>query len=282
MAHKPPAHAARGKRSFLWIGLTLVVCALLFGISTLVGRSSVDDTSDRYAAPTDLPPAPTPTYRVTDVIEGDLVRLVPETGAAITLRVRGIDTARADGCLGRETLAWASGLLEGEEAIVESVGTGGGNTLGRLILADGTDYAVAALEAGYAIHAGADVNSSYAGILRDAEASARTRNSGVWAPPCEGDLESPPTSESRPTTTTTEPSPAPPPVVAEPAPPPPSPSREPEPEPKPEPSREPEPYYANCRDVWEADAAPLHRWEPGYREELDRDGDGVACDRDRE
>ncbi|MFF5989753.1 thermonuclease family protein [Prauserella flavalba] len=281
MAHKPPAHAARGKRSLLWIGLTLVVCALLFGISTLVGKTGEDDTTDRYAAPTDLPPAPTPTYRVTDVLEGDLVRLVPETGAAITLRVRGIATAGSGGCFGRETLAWATDLLEGEEAVVESVGTGGGNTLGRLILADGTDYAVAALEAGYAIHAGADVNSSYGRILRDAESSARARTSGLWGPPCEGDLAHPPTSEPPPTTTTTtEPSPAPPPVVAEPAPPPPAPSSSDESEP--EPSPDPEPHYASCRDVWEADAAPLHRWDPGYREELDRDGDGVACDRDRE
>ncbi|MEU8794622.1 excalibur calcium-binding domain-containing protein [Streptomyces sp. NPDC048643] len=27
-----------------------------------------------------------------------------------------------------------------------------------------------------------------------------------------------------------------------------------------------------------AGAAPLHRGDPGYRSELDRDGDGVACE----
>jgi hypothetical protein len=37
-------------------------------------------------------------------------------------------------------------------------------------------------------------------------------------------------------------------------------------------------YYANCTAVRAAGAAPLRRGEPGYRAELDRDGDGVACE----
>lgn len=36
--------------------------------------------------------------------------------------------------------------------------------------------------------------------------------------------------------------------------------------------------YANCTEVREAGAAPLHRGDPGYSTRLDRDGDGVACD----
>ncbi|MDO5092143.1 MAG: excalibur calcium-binding domain-containing protein [Propionibacteriaceae bacterium] len=38
-------------------------------------------------------------------------------------------------------------------------------------------------------------------------------------------------------------------------------------------------YYANCREAKAAGAAPLHRGDPGYRSDLDRDGDGVACER---
>ncbi len=38
-------------------------------------------------------------------------------------------------------------------------------------------------------------------------------------------------------------------------------------------------YYANCAAVRAAGRAPLHRGQPGYRSGLDRDGDGVACDR---
>jgi hypothetical protein len=37
-------------------------------------------------------------------------------------------------------------------------------------------------------------------------------------------------------------------------------------------------YYANCAAARAAGAAPLHRGDPGYRPELDRDGDGVACE----
>ncbi|GMA17012.1 excalibur calcium-binding domain-containing protein [Deinococcus metallilatus] len=38
------------------------------------------------------------------------------------------------------------------------------------------------------------------------------------------------------------------------------------------------PYYRNCTEARAAGAAPLHRGQPGYRPEMDRDGDGVACE----
>ena len=37
-------------------------------------------------------------------------------------------------------------------------------------------------------------------------------------------------------------------------------------------------YYANCEAVRAAGAAPIRPGEPGYRNGLDRDGDGVACE----
>lgn len=37
-------------------------------------------------------------------------------------------------------------------------------------------------------------------------------------------------------------------------------------------------YYANCAAARRAGAAPLHLGEPGYRDGLDRDRDGVACE----
>jgi excalibur calcium-binding domain-containing protein len=37
--------------------------------------------------------------------------------------------------------------------------------------------------------------------------------------------------------------------------------------------------YSNCEEAKKAGAAPLHRGDPGYRTSLDRDGDGVACDK---
>ncbi|MFJ8296274.1 excalibur calcium-binding domain-containing protein [Streptomyces sp. NPDC094447] len=38
-------------------------------------------------------------------------------------------------------------------------------------------------------------------------------------------------------------------------------------------------YYRNCTAVRAAGAAPIHAGEPGYGSHLDRDGDGVACER---
>lgn len=37
-------------------------------------------------------------------------------------------------------------------------------------------------------------------------------------------------------------------------------------------------YYRYCKDAQAAGAAPLYRGDPGYRPELDRDSDGVACE----
>ncbi len=37
-------------------------------------------------------------------------------------------------------------------------------------------------------------------------------------------------------------------------------------------------YYANCDEARDAGAAPIHDGDPGYRSELDRDNDGIACD----
>jgi len=37
-------------------------------------------------------------------------------------------------------------------------------------------------------------------------------------------------------------------------------------------------YYPNCSAARAAGAAPISRGEPGYREEMDGDGDGVACE----
>lgn len=40
-------------------------------------------------------------------------------------------------------------------------------------------------------------------------------------------------------------------------------------------------YYRNCSEVRAAGAAPLRAGDPGYARHLDRDGDGVACERRR-
>ncbi|MDQ6752394.1 MAG: excalibur calcium-binding domain-containing protein, partial [Actinomycetota bacterium] len=38
-------------------------------------------------------------------------------------------------------------------------------------------------------------------------------------------------------------------------------------------------FYANCSAVKAAGMAPLRRGQPGYAAKLDRDGDGIACEK---
>lgn len=37
-------------------------------------------------------------------------------------------------------------------------------------------------------------------------------------------------------------------------------------------------YYSGCNEVRALGKAPLHAGEPGYRLEMDGDGDGIACE----
>ena len=37
-------------------------------------------------------------------------------------------------------------------------------------------------------------------------------------------------------------------------------------------------YFANCNEARAAGVAPMFRGQPGYREDLDGDSDGVACE----
>ncbi len=57
----------------------------------------------------------------------------------------------------------------------------------------------------------------------------------------------------------------------------PAPQAQPE-QPAPEPQA-PSTYYRNCDEVRRAGQAPLHRGDPGYAPHLDRDNDGIACER---
>ena len=46
----------------------------------------------------------------------------------------------------------------------------------------------------------------------------------------------------------------------------------------PEPEAASDVYYDGCNAVRAAGAAPLYRGQPGYREEMDGDDDGIACE----
>jgi len=44
------------------------------------------------------------------------------------------------------------------------------------------------------------------------------------------------------------------------------------------PTPSPTVYYQNCNKAHRAGAAPLYPEDPGYRDKLDKDGNGIACD----
>lgn len=54
---------------------------------------------------------------------------------------------------------------------------------------------------------------------------------------------------------------------------------QPAPAPAPKPAPAPAQYFSNCAEAKSAGAAPLYADSPGYRSGLDRDGDGVACEK---
>lgn len=88
------------------------------------------------------------------------------------------------------------------------------------------------------------------------EAPAPTEDAPVEEPPVE---EAPVEGAAQPAGLFGNPDPAPAPVEEAPAP-------------------VPAAYYANCSAVRAAGAAPIYAGQPGYSLDLDRDGDGVACE----
>ncbi|WP_243118347.1 excalibur calcium-binding domain-containing protein [Actinomyces wuliandei] len=84
-----------------------------------------------------------------------------------------------------------------------------------------------------------------------------------------------------PATTTQEPgTPAPETSPAPPEPPQPEPEAPAEPVPPEAPAEPPrsDVYYENCQEARDAGATPIYQGDPGYRDRLDRDKDGVACE----
>lgn len=101
------------------------------------------------------------------------------------------------------------------------------------------------------------------------------------APPAPLVTSAPPVQTPTPTTAAPVPAPIAEPIVDEPAPDP-APPAEPV---QPEAPVEDDPvdagsnvYYDNCKEAHASGAAPLYEGDPGYRPELDRDKDGVACE----
>ncbi|MBN9745883.1 hypothetical protein DMP23_33195 [Amycolatopsis sp. A1MSW2902] len=264
--HSTPAPPSRPKLKLpTWLTVVLSVFAVLFILGAVFGKQA--PTPEPVAAPVAPPPTtsatPVPvTYTVDKITDAANIELAGSDGSHRTVRILGLEVATGTNCYASETAVWASNKLASAAVKITTDTTDGV----ALALSDGTDYATAALSAGYARLSGNVVSDS----LRTAANAAQQAATGLWAEPCKGVITAP-TPVPTPTPTPQKETPAPPPAprTSEQAAPPPV-------EDTPEPEHV---YYKNCAAAKAAGAAPLHVGEPGYRSGLDRDGDGVACER---
>jgi len=251
-----------------WLKIVLAAFGVLFVLGAVFGKAP-EPTLTAAAPPTTAPtsttsatPTPTPvavTYTIGTVADGANVVVNGSDGTRKTVRVLGvIAPATTTGCYAAESLAWATTTLSGK-----TVQLGAETVDGIAVtLAGGQDYAALAIQNGYLKYA----TSAAAPALAAAETAARQATSGLWAPPCNGTIDVPaPTPKPQPPAPTTKAAPKPAPVPTT--------------EEAPAPEQDSAAYYKNCTAAKAAGAAPLHRGEPGYRPALDRDGDGVACER---
>lgn len=223
---------------------------------------------------------------VTEIVSGDTIEAIVEDDFRTTIRILGIDAPdvgegflEKEECWATEATEFAIDLLTDQQVrLYEDTDLYKGSKYSELfmyvILPDGDNYSIEVAEAG-AARAFVDdkglnrdkVASMYKQIA-EAEQTAVDSQKGLWGPPCNGGTE-PVESLSPSTADTPSPEPGG------------SGDVETEGSPKVEPTKSDGGdwvYYENCTEAREAGAAPLYIGEPGYRSELDRDGDGVACD----
>ncbi|WP_406640001.1 excalibur calcium-binding domain-containing protein [Amycolatopsis sp. WGS_07] len=270
--HSTPAPPLRPKLKFpTWIMVALSAFAVLFILGAVLGKPAPEP--EPVAAPATPPPttvttsaSPAPvTYTVDKVTDAANVELTGSDGSHRTVRILGLEVATGNNCYASETAVWANNKLAGAAVKITTDTTDGV----ALALSDGTDYATATLTAGYARLASNVVSDS----LRNAASAAQQAATGLWAEPCKGVITAP-APASTPTLAPPPGTPAPHTSEQAAPPPPPDPVQD-----QPEPEQPSSAYYKNCAAAKAAGAAPLHRGDPGYRPALDRDGDGVACER---
>jgi micrococcal nuclease len=259
------------KRFPNWLRTVLAAFAVLFVLGAIFGKApdpkpvnaAAPASATRPSTSTTPTPAPTPavvTYTVGSVTDGATLVVDGSDGTSKTVHVLGVVAPAANsGCHWPESLGWANTTLSGK-----AVKLGAETAQGIAVtLADGQDYATLALQSGHLKYAA----TAALPALAAAETAGKQTAGGLWGPPCNGIIDAPapapPTTKAAPPATKAAP------------PPPPVETTEEAPAPEPDHSA----YYANCSAAKAAGAAPLYRGEPGYRPALDRDGDGVACER---
>jgi len=189
-------------------------------------------------------------------VDGDTLDM-----AGIVVRLHGIDAPELNQGCTREGAPWACGreaagklatLVADQSVRCEQHDT---DNYGRIVATckiGQTDLSAAMAEAGLAV-----ALSHFSTFYIANEARARDRRIGVW----NSEFQLP--SEYRAAHPTQR---------ARPAPPAASPRQS---FANPQPS---DVYYRGCNEARAAGAAPIYRGQPGYRPEMDGDGDGIACE----
>ncbi|MGI8648648.1 MAG: hypothetical protein DLM55_10775 [Acidimicrobiales bacterium] len=266
--------------------LALCACCGATGIGALVSNND-DKKSTKHAAE---PPKSSVSIaepgrligegEVTGISAGDAIEVAMADGTRL-VHISGTTApvASSGQCWAEESRKFAEQNLSGKKVklFISPGQTDPGKGAGidaHAVLSDGTNYGVAALEAG-AVRA--DINAKLPELLDKftaAQKQASDAKRGLWGGPCNGSLTPPaPSAPAQPST----------PPAAE------SQNSSPQSSSAPQQSapstKAPASgsgggavYYSNCAAAKAAGAAPLHIGQPGYRAALDRDHDGVACE----
>ena len=221
--------------------------------------TSANSHTTSHATTTSAPPPPTTTTTTTArltaarVIDGDTI----VTSAGDTIRLAGIDTPERGQCGYSEATANLRRTLAGNTLTLTKAGLTDRDKYGRLI----RYVDVGEQDAGMGQIMGGFARARY--DSRDGYGRHPRQDDYVAA-----DAATPSICAASSTTQAAESTAAAPAASA---------TAEPDTEAEPPETGKTTPY-ANCTEVREAGAAPLHRGDPGYSTRLDRDRDGTACE----
>jgi micrococcal nuclease len=206
---------SKKKIGLLVVGAGIIVGAVMSGgtdpatttaavePSTPPIATQVPTSPSRSVVPSVTPsPSPTPsapTGIVTEVVDGDTIRVELPTGAE-TVRIIGIDTpevvhpSQPEACFGAEATAYAKKALDGETVTLETDPTQDerdkyDRLLAHVYVGDEL-YAASAIAGGYGIHYVYEAPSSHADELDAAAAAAKADGRGIWAS-CDGRVDLP-------------------------------------------------------------------------------------------
>jgi endonuclease YncB( thermonuclease family) len=255
MTGSPSPALAKWRQAPRWQRVTLVMAAALLLLIILAAVSGPSTKDQKRSSAGSVVAATTttttsllvttttstvPVVTITEVADGRTI--VGSDGKQVQIAA----LAEPGPCWADPAVDFTKNTLVGKE--VRFVVQSGGAV--SVLLPDGTDFAVLAVGRGVT-----RTEAAASGALATAQNAAKLAGLGLWGTPCHGlDTLPPPPPPPVPTT-----------KIVAPEPPPPAPPAQ-------------GVYYPNCAAAKAAGAAPLHVGQPGYRKQLDRDGDGVACE----